>query len=520
MKYDTPQILKEAVVKARKAQIKWQKLSVKLRGSYLGKLRTIITEHSDELVDIITETTGKSKIDALSTEILSAVIASRYYVKLAKRVLKPEKIHRSSIIFLNKKSYVYHEPYGVIGIISPWNYPFIIPFLEIVLALVAGNAVVLKPASRTWKVGTFMQRIFNKTGIPENLFRVINLPGEKAGKAFIDSGIDKMLFTGSTETGHKLAALAAQNLLPIACELGGKDAMIVLPDANIERAVNGALWAGLSNSGQSCGGVERLYIADSVYDKFKDRLIENAKKLRMGFGNDPSIEIGALTTEQQKEKVSNQVDDAVLKGANILYKSAVFPGETISGKNSLFYPVTILENVPPDTLAAAEETFGPILVLEKVKDEKEALYRANDSSMGLTASVWTSDRKKALSMARLLETGVVTVNDHLMSHGMPETPWGGSKGSGHSRTHGKWGLYEVTRVKVVVDERLPWTKRDLWWYPYSGSLFKGLKSVLFLFGGFKAGRIRSEGENRAKAGKFFRFFGALWQLIKLLTRIF
>lgn len=513
MKYDTPQILNEAVAKARKAQIKWRKLSIKMRGSYLKKLRTIITEHSDELVDIITEATGKSKIDALSTEILSALIASRYYVKLARRVLKTERIRRSSIIFFNKKSYVYHEPYGVIGIISPWNYPFIIPFHEVLSALIAGNAVVLKPASRTQEVGSFMQKLFNKTGIPENLFRVINLPGETVGRAFIDSGIDKLLFTGSTATGHKLAALAAQNLLPIACELGGKDAMIVLPDANIERAVNGALWAGLSNSGQSCGGVERLYIVDSVYDKFRDTLIANAKKLRMGSQNDPSIEIGSLTTEQQKEKVSTQVDDAVLKGANILYKSTVY-------SNSLFYPVTILENVPRDALAAAEETFGPILVLEKVKDEKEALYRANDSSMGLTASIWTSDRKKALSLSRLLETGVVTINDHLMSHGMPETPWGGSKGSGHSRTHGKWGLYEVTRVKVVVDEKLPWARRDLWWYPYSNNLFKGLKSLLFLLGGLKASRNPGQGKNRAKGRGFFRFFGALWQLAKLLTKIF
>ena len=518
MRYDSPELLKEAVVKAREAQIKWQKFSIKLRGSYLKKLRTIITQHSDELVDTITKATGKSRIDALSTEILSSVIASSYYAKLAKSVLKPEKIRRSSIIFFNKKSYVYHEPYGVIGIISPWNYPFIIPFHEIFLALIAGNAVVLKPASRTQEVGSLMQRFINETGIPENLFKVVNLPGEIAGEAFINSGIDKLLFTGSTETGHKLASLAAGKLLPLACELGGKDAMIVLPDANVERAVNGALWAGLSNSGQSCGGVERLYISDSIYEKFKTKLIENAKQLRMGPDNNPSTEIGSLTTEQQKEKVANQVDDAISKGADILYISeSNTPDGTLSrsdtfGKGSLFYPVTILENVPANALAAAEETFGPILVLERVKDENEAINRANDSSMGLTASIWTSNRKKALSLAGRLETGVVTINDHLMSHGMPETPWGGSKGSGHARTHGKWGLYEVTRVKVVVEEKLPWTKRDLWWYPYSDNLYKGLKSFLSLLGGFKA--------RRRYSNDMPGFFGVLWQLIKLITRIF
>jgi len=516
LKYDTPQILKETVLKARKAQIKWQGLSIKTRGHYIGKLKTIIAERSDELIHIITETTGKSKIDALSTEILSTVIASRYYVKLAQRILKREKIRRSSILFFNKKSYVYHEPYGVIGIISPWNYPFAIPFHEIVPALLAGNAVILKPASRTSKVGTFMQSIFDETGIPENLFRVVYLPGEKAGNAFVNSGIDKLFFTGSTDTGRKLASLAAQNLLPLSCELGGNDAMIVLPDANIERAVHGALWAGLSNSGQSCGGVERIYVANSVYGKFKEKLIENAKKLRMGFPDDPSIEIGSLTTEQQKEKVSAQVEDAVFRGANILYKSSVY-----TGKNSLFYPVTILENVPPNAPAVTEETFGPVLVLEKVKNEEEAIYRANDSSLGLTASVWTSDRKKAFSLSRFLETGVVTVNDHLMSHGMPETPWGGSKGSGHSRTHGKWGFYEVTRIKVVVDEKLSWAKRDLWWYPYSDNLFKALKAVLFLFGGFKKPKPYSTGESRpVKSYVNSGFFAALWQLIKLFKRIF
>ncbi|NOY07477.1 MAG: aldehyde dehydrogenase family protein, partial [Spirochaetes bacterium] len=434
--YDSSETLIEAVNKARAAQRKWRNLKPKERNRRLSKIRSVIVKHTDELASTISSVTGKSKVDAIATEILPAVIAARYYPKLAKRVLRPEKIRRSSIFFFNKKAYVYHEPYGVIGIISPWNYPFIIPFHEIMMALTTGNTVILKVATQSQPVGKLIQTIFDEADLPADILRVVNLPGEITGKAFIDAGIDKILFTGSTETGHKIAGLAGKNLVPVSFELGGSDAMIVLPDANLKRAVNGALWAGLSNSGQSCGGVERIYAADSVYDKFKELLVENAKKIRIGSPDGSGTEIGPLTTEQQKKKVSGHVEDAVRRGASVIYRSGIPAGVNGSG---FFYPVTILENVPADAPVMQEETFGPVLVLERVRDESEIIRKANDSPMGLTSSLWTSSRKKAADLPRLLETGVVSVNDHLMSHGMPETPWGGYKDSGHSRTHGKWG---------------------------------------------------------------------------------
>ncbi len=406
----------------------------------------------------------------------------------------------------------------LIGIISPWNYPFIIPFHEIMMALTAGNSVILKAAAQSQPVGKLIQTIFDEADLPADIIRVVNLPGKITGKAFIDAGIDKILFTGSTETGREIAELAGKNLVSVSFELGGSDAMIILPDANLKRAANGALWAGLSNSGQSCGGVERIYAADSVYDKFKEILLENAKKISTGPAGGSGTEIGPLTTKKQKEKVSGYVEDAVRKGARAIYRSDILPGENGSG---FFYPVTILENVPADAPVMQEEIFGPVLVLERVKDESEIIRKANDSPLGLTSSLWTSSRKKASYLPHLLETGVVSVNDHLMSHGMPETPWGGYKDSGHSMTHGKWGLYEVTRVKVVVHERFPWTQRDPWWYPHDKGLYEKFKNMLFLLGG--PGARSSRGGNKKKAGIFkriSRFTGAVMDMFKIILRFF
>jgi succinate-semialdehyde dehydrogenase/glutarate-semialdehyde dehydrogenase len=376
-------------------------------------------------------------------------------------------------------------PIGVVGIISPWNYPFAIPFHEIAMALITGNAVVLKVASHTLQVGKVIQECVEAGQVPEHLFHLINLPGRVAGDAFLESGIQKLFFTGSVAVGKLLMKKASERLIPVSLELGGNDAMIVCSDANLQRAANGALWAGLSNAGQSCAAVERIYVEVEVYDAFIELLKEKMSKLRQGVDTDMNVEIGSMTTKEQFQKIQRQLKDALAQGAK------TFSGITPLPKSKgLFYPPTIVENVYDNMLMMQEEIFGPLLGVMKVESIDEAVARANASKLGLTASVWSRNRRKAHEIASRLEVGSVMINDHLMSHGLAETPWGGWKESGIGRTHGHIGLEEMTQPRCVVDDLLPGVQKNMWWYPHNKKVYEGLKSAMVvLYGKGLAKRI-------------------------------
>jgi succinate-semialdehyde dehydrogenase/glutarate-semialdehyde dehydrogenase len=361
-----------------------------------------------------------------------------------------------------------------VGIISPWNYPLSIPFGEVVMGLMAGNAVMLKVSTSTTMVGVEIDKIIKYGDLPDGLFRLLVGPGDRIVDALIENNADKIFFTGSTETGREIMTKASRRLIPVSLELGGKDAMIVLPDADLERASNGAAWAGYQNAGQSCGSVERLYVHDTVYDKMLELLSKKTKALRFGEDRDFNVDIGSMTTGEQWEKVEMQVNDALKKGAKI---SAVSSRGV--KKRGSFYPPILMYDVNHGMDIMKNETFGPVVPVMKFNTIDEAVKLANDSTMGLTASVWTRNIKKGIELARRIEAGVVTINDHLYTHGQPETPWSGWKKSGIGFTHSKLGLLEMTRAKLINWDIIR-SRRNMWWFPYDRNVYEKLRLSLKL----------------------------------------
>jgi succinate-semialdehyde dehydrogenase/glutarate-semialdehyde dehydrogenase len=471
--------LKEAVRRAREAQRAWGALPVRERVGALSGIEAYLIDHAEALASLISKENGKTRVEVLATEVMPAVMALSYYTRRAKKFLEPRILLPGSLLLANKWSKILRVPYGVAGIISPWNYPFSIPFSEVIMGLLAGNGIILKTATKTQLVGKEIEACMNAAGLPEGLFSLVHLPGGVAGDAFLESGIDKLFFTGSVAVGKKLMAKAAETLTPLTLELGGNDAMLVCEDADPDRASSGAVWAGLQNCGQSCGGVERIYVHETLYDSFIEKLKAKIESMRVGPDTDFNVDMGAMTTRRQVETVRHHLEDAVAKGAVIAAQSGC-PPEDGPGN---FFPATLLTEVNHSMLVMREETFGPILAVMKVRDMEEAVGLANDSIYGLTGSVWSKDGRKAEGIAGKIRAGVVTINDHLMSHGMAETPWGGFKASGFGRTHGEIGFNEMTQPQVIVHDLLSFVKKDLWWQPYSEGLYRGLLGALNLFYG-------------------------------------
>ncbi len=485
---------------ARKAQIDWGGTPLKNRIRIIGNLKRIIAADGDEISRVITADNGKTRIEAMATEVLPAAMAASYYCSNAKRFLKAEKLKGGNIFLLNKRSRIYKVPYGVVGIISPWNYPFSIPFSEVVMALLAGNAVILKTASETQQVGLKLKELFEKAGIPENVFNYVNIPGRIAGELFLKGGVDKLFFTGSVAVGKKLMSLAGDTLTPVVLELGGNDPMIVCRDADLDRAAYGALWGGFQNGGQSCGGVERIYVHEKVYDDFLSKLKPLVENLIPGNGNDFNTQMGCLTTGKQAETVRAHIKDALESGAVVFARSTKI--EELGEGN--FVPAMVMTNVNHNMLLMKDETFGPVVGVMKFNDYEEAVRLANDSYLGLTASVWSRNRRFAVELGRKLKAGAVTINDHLMSHGLAETPWGGFKQSGIGRTHGELGFAEMVQHQVIVDDIFTFMKKNLWWHGYNKALFGGLNGLLqFLY-----------------SDKFKYRLNGLKKLMKIFPRVF
>ncbi len=480
-KIDTPEQGRQAIQHARKAQPAWAALSLKERQAYLWRLRDYLVEHTDELSETISKDVGKTRVEALATEVLPTIMAITYYIRNAKRFLKPRWIPHGAFLFLNKSSTLYRLPFGVIGVVAPWNYPMGIPMHEIVPALLAGNTVLFKTAAETQMVGRKIEEMMKVIDLPADVFTFLNISGSQISKIMLEPGnhVDKLFFTGSVPVGKQLMAEAAETLTPVCLELGGNDAMLVCEDANLERAVNGAVWGGLQNSGQSCGGVERIYVHKDVYEPFLKLLKEKVDNLRQGPDLNFDVDVGAMCTRRQIQTIQRQLDDALAKGARIHAQTKIDPAHAKAN----FFPATVLIDVNHDMEVMREETFGPVLGVMKVEDMDEAVRLANDSQLGLTGSVWSNSLRRARQLGHRILAGVVTLNDHLLTHGMAETPWGGFKESGIGRSHGRLGFDEMTEPQVIVNELLFFSKRNVFWHPYNEKVYTGLKGAINLFYG-------------------------------------
>jgi succinate-semialdehyde dehydrogenase/glutarate-semialdehyde dehydrogenase len=379
---------------------------------------------------------------------------------------------------------ILQEPYGVIGIISPWNYPFSIPATESLAALVCGNSVVLKPSELTSLAALELASLLHQAGVPKNVFQVLTGDGS-TGAALINSKIDKLVFTGSVATGKRIAEEAASRLLPVGLELGGKDPMLVLDDADLDVASSGAVWGAFVNAGQACLSVERCYVHRGLYEPFLDACVSKVKRLRVGNGLDSSTDVGPLIHERQLRIVEAHVEDARARGARVLSGGARLPQ---LGTN--FYAPTILADVNQQMRLMREETFGPLLPIMPFESDDEAIQLANDSDYGLAASIWTRSRARGENLARRIHAGTVMVNDVISCFGISEAPHGGVKASGIGRAHGRFGLEEMVRIKYVDTDLLPQMKK-VWWYGYGGNFGRQMEGFLdMMFARNLAQRLR------------------------------
>jgi succinate-semialdehyde dehydrogenase/glutarate-semialdehyde dehydrogenase len=484
------------IEKARKAQTLWEKFSYNEKARRIKKAGRSLAKKRDEVVEIIRRENGKLAIDALSAEILPALMAVPYYIKQGRRLCKSRAVRGGNPLMIYKKSRMVYKPWGVVGIISPWNYPFAIPFSEVIMALLAGNAVILKTASLTPGAGRIISVILESAELPEGLFTVVELPGKEAGKTFISAGIDKLFFTGSTAVGKELMALAAERLLPMTLELGGADAAIVRKDADIYRAVSGIIWAGFANTGQSCGGVQRVLVHNDIYNKFLENLKQKVEALRPEEENTPekSSDLGPLISKKRKDEVRGQIQKCLAQGAQIAAQSKTIKtpdGNTVGTleDESLYMPAIVLTGIKTGMPIMDEEIFGPVIGVIPFDDDMEAVKIANSSPYGLTGSVWSRNKGQAKKIAALINAGSVMINDHLMSHGLAQTPWGGFGCSGLGKTHGEEGFREMLKAKVIIDDILPGARREPWWQPYSQKIYSGLADLANLLSGTPLKRI-------------------------------
>jgi acyl-CoA reductase-like NAD-dependent aldehyde dehydrogenase len=490
-----PTEVRAAVARAHAAQLEWDAWGIHNRVKVMRRFQQILLAHKTDIARRITQEAGKPLVEALLTEVLVVLDATRFLIENAFAILREEKLTHGNLAMKTKSGRILREPYGVVGIISPWNYPFSIPATEALAALVAGNAVVLKPSELTPLIALELQALLREAGVPDDIFQV--LPGDgETGAALVRSEISKLIFTGSVTTGRRIAQVAAERLLPVVLELGGKDPMIVLEDADIDVASSGAVWGAFMNAGQTCLSVERCYVHQSLYSVFLEACAEKVRKLRVGNGMDPASEIGPMIHERQVRVVETQIEDAKQRGARVLVG-----GTRLRELGPTFFAPTVLADVDHNMRVMQEETFGPVLPVTPFREETEAVRRANDSDFGLAASIWTRDRARGERLARQINAGTVMVNDAVSCFSISEAPHGGVKASGLGRTHGRWGLEEMVRVKYVDSDRLPRIKK-IWWFGYGGGFGGEMESLLDLL---YALPLREKLKAAARAA------GALWR---------
>ncbi len=444
--WGTADDVREAVRRARAAQRLWAQTSFEERARIFMRFHDLVLERQDEVLDTLQLESGKARGHAFE-EVLDVAIVARYYARTAKGHLRPRR--RQGAFPLLTSTREYHHPKGVAGFIVPWNYPLTLAVTDAIPALMAGNAAVVKPDAQTPFSALWAAAILEEAGLPRDLFGIVTGRGAELGAPLIET-VDFLMFTGSTATGRTVAAQAAKRLIDYSMELGGKNAMLVLEDADLEKAAEGAVRACFSNVGQLCISIERLFVHDSLFDRFAERFAEKTRALRLGGTLDYSAQMGSLVSRKQLDTVERHVQDAVEKGAAVLTGGRPRPD-----LGPYFYEPTILTGTTAEMTLFAEETFGPVVSLQRFSSVDEAVEKANDSPYGLNFSVWTGDEARGKKLATRLEAGTVNVNEaYAVAWGSTDAPMGGFKDSGVGRRHGAHGIQKYTESQTVAVQRL------------------------------------------------------------------
>ena len=465
--------INKKIASSSQASKVWRELSIRKRSRLIKKAQKLIVSKKDELIELAISETGKTEFDGI-IEILTTLEIMRFNRKMAPRALASE-VRPLGLIMKNKRGTVHYRPYGVVGAISPWNYPLIQPTILVVPALLAGNGIVLKPSEFTPLTALKMKELYNEAGIPEDLFQIVTGDG-KVGRSLIESSsTDLIAFTGSIEVGRKIAVSCAERLKPALLELGGKDPMIVLKDANLKRAASAAVWSGFHNAGQTCISVERIYVEEPVADDFI-KLVKNLTE-SISYGKDRDLsDFGSMTTKTQFEKVSALLQDAMEKGADLhQYNGNV-------SNDDLFIKPIVVTDTDHTMKIMQEEIFGPVIAISRVKNEQEAIERANSMKFGLNASIFSRNKRKARRISSKIEAGNIVINDIETNYFCVDVPFGGVKHSGIGRLHGIEGLRSFSQIQSVVEHRFGFN-RELWWFPVANRTKKLFNFLIrFLYG--------------------------------------
>lgn len=463
--------VQKAVARARAAQSSWANTSFRQRAKVILQTRQLVLQQIDDIANLISRETGKPIAEAISMEIVPSLDLMHYFARKTAGLLEPQPIDIGQYGLMGRSSEIIYKPLGVIGIISPWNFPWATPLDEVVMALMAGNAVVLKPSELTPFTALKIGDVFKQAALPEGLLEIVTGDGS-TGAALVDAAVDKVMFTGSVETGKCVAETAARHLTPVVLELGGKDPMIVFEDANLTNAARAAVWGGFANAGQACASVERCYVHESIASRFIELVLKETGALKQGDSSaGEDVDLGSMTNQRQLEIVEDHISDARARGAEVLTG-----GRRLQQTAGWFHEPTVVTNVDHSMKLMRDETFGPVLPIMTFKSDDEAIRLANDSIYGLTASVWTRNIARGQRVAEKIQAGTVMVNEVVYTHGIAQTPWGGVKQSGYGRTHGRMGLLELVTPQHIHVNRVPWVA-DVWWFRYStqaSALFRSL----------------------------------------------
>ena len=463
-----------AATRARKAQQVWEGFDFQTRARVLYRFRDLLIDHKESIADTLTAESGKPRGEVYGNELFYVCDAIGFWAKSAPRYLKPQRI-RPHLLKSKKISSIY-SPLGVVGIISPWNFPLVLTIGEAIPALMAGDAVIIKPSELTPLTACLGVDLAQEAGLPANLLQAVPGYGDTAEELI--ENVDRVTFTGSVETGKKVARRAAERLIPVTLELGGKDPMIILKDADLERAANACVWGALMNSGQVCTSIERVYVEEPVYEDFTDRVVRKVQALRQGASQD-DVELGSMTSERQLAIVEGQVRQAVMKGSKVLTG-----GRRLPHSKGFYFEPTVMIDVDHDMEIMQEETFGPVIPIMKVKNLDEALRLANDSRYGLDSSVFTRDASKGWKVAEKIQGGSVCINDCMVNFVIPDAPMGGIKDSGLGRRHGAEGIRKYCHQKTILKDRFG-LKSEFNWYPTNRRKIEILKKGLNLL--FRSG---------------------------------